>query len=106
MLGYLLRLYLYRGIKLLNKYRTIRFTASLYFKPNINNNTQKRQQCKTDKVKLHIFKLMNNALYGNTIENVTKRSYIRLVAKKTQHALLNKIRTATTLKLVTKICSL
>ena len=59
-------------------HHAIRFTASFYFVPNINNNKQKRRQCKTGEVKQNFYKLMNNALYGKTIENLAKQSYILL----------------------------
>ena len=76
--GYLLRFYIDRGIKLVQVHHAIRITASPYFEPYIDNNTQKRRQCKTDEVKRNFYKLMNNAPYGKTIENVAKRSDIRL----------------------------
>ena len=66
-------------MKLVQVHRAIRFTASPYFEPYIKKNTQKRRQCKTDEVKRNFYKLINNAPYNKTIENVTKRSDIRLV---------------------------
>ena len=80
--GHLLKFYLDRGMKLVQVHRAIRFTANPYFEPYINNNTQKRRQCKTDEVKRNFYKLMNNAPYGKTYKNVAKRSDIRLVTKK------------------------
>ena len=65
--GHLLRFYLDREIKLVQVHRAIRFTATPYFKPYINNNTQNRRQCKNDKVKRNFYKLINNAPYGKTI---------------------------------------
>ena len=80
--GHLLRSYLDRGMKLVQVHRAIRFTASPYFESYINNNTQKRRQCKTDEVKLNFYKLVNDAPYGKTFENVVKRSDIRFVTEK------------------------
>ena len=80
--GQLLQFYLDRNMKLVRVHRAIRFTASPYFEPYINNNTQKRLQCKRDKVARNFYKLMNNAPYSKTIENVAKQSDIRLVMEK------------------------
>ena len=66
-------------MKLVKIHRGISFTASPYFEPYIRNNTEKRKQCKNDEVRRNFYKLMNNAPYGKTIENVAKRSDIRLV---------------------------
>ena len=79
--GHLLRFYLDRGMKLIKIHRAIRFTASPYFEPYINNNTQKRAQNKTNENDRNYYKLMNNAVFGKTIENVAKRSDIRLVTE-------------------------
>ena len=79
--GHLLRSYLDRGMKLVQVHRAIRFATNPYFEPYINNNTQKQRQCKTDEVKRNFYKLMNNAPYGKTIENLAKRSDIRLVTE-------------------------
>ena len=79
--GHLLRFYLDRRIKLVKVHRAIRFTATPYFEPYINNNKLKRRHCKTDEVKRNFNKLMNNAPYGKTIETVSKRSDIRLVTE-------------------------
>ena len=79
--GHLLQFYFDGWMKLIQVQRAIRFTASPYFESYINNNTQKRRQCKTEEVKRNFYKLMNNAPYGKTIETVAKRSDIRLVTK-------------------------
>ena len=77
LLGQLLRIYLDRGIKLFKVNRVIPFKSSPYAASDIGNNTAKRQQFKHDDVKA-FYKLMNNAPYGKTIENVTRRTDIRL----------------------------
>ena len=79
--GHLLRFYLDCGMKLVRIHRGFSFTASLYLEPYIRNNTEKRKQFKTDEVRRNFYKLMNNASYGKTIENVAKRSDIRLVTE-------------------------
>ena len=86
--GHLLRFYLDCGMKLVQVHRAIRFTTSPYFEPYINNYTQMRLQCKTDEVKQNFYKLMNNAPYGKSIDNVAKRRDIRLVTEKEKARLL------------------
>ena len=78
-LGDLLVFYLDRGMSLVNIHRAIRFSSSPYIAGYIANNTAKRQQYKHDDVKKSFYKLMNNAPYGKTIENVARRSDIRLL---------------------------
>ena len=79
MLGQLLRLYLDRGMRLLKVHRAIPFKFSPYVSRYIANNTAKRQQFKLDYVKKAFYKLMNNAPYGKTIENVARKTDIRLL---------------------------
>ena len=78
-LGQLLRFYLDRGMRLVKLHRAIRFKSSIYVASYIANNTAKRQQFKHDDVKTAFYKLMNNAPYGKTIENVARRTDIRLL---------------------------
>ena len=59
--------------------RAIRFKSSPYVASYIVNNTEQRKQFKHDDVKKAFYKLMNNAPYGKTIENVARRTDIRLL---------------------------
>ena len=59
--------------------RAIRFNSSPYVAGYIAHNTEKRKQFKHDEVKKAFYKLMNNAPYGKTIENVARRTDIRLL---------------------------
>ena len=77
-LGHLLRFYLDRGLKLVKVHRGIKFTATPYFAPYIAHNSQRRKENKDDPTKKDFYKLINNAPYGKTIENVARRSDIRL----------------------------
>ena len=52
---------------------------SPYVASNIANNTAKRQQYKHNDVKQSFYKLMNNAPYEKTIENVARRTDICLL---------------------------
>ena len=79
LLGQLLAFYIERGMNLLKVHRAISFSSSPYVAGYIANNTAKRQQYKHDDVKNSFYKLMNNAPYGKTIENVARRSDIRLL---------------------------
>ena len=84
--GHLLRFYLDRGMKLVKIHRGISFTASPYFEPYIRHNSEKRAQFKTDVDLSNLYKLLNNAIFGKTIENVAKRSDIRLVTDEDEGA--------------------
>ena len=79
MLEQLIRYYLDRGMKLVKIHRAIRFNSSPYVAGYIANNTEKRKQFKHDDVKKSFFKCMNNSPYGKTIENVARRTDIRLI---------------------------
>ena len=78
-LGQLLRFYLDREMRLVKVNRAIRFISSPYVAGYIANNKEKRMQFKHDNVKKASYKLMNNAPYGKTIENLTRRAKIRLL---------------------------
>ena len=78
-LGQLLRFYLDRGMRLVKVYRAICFNSSPYVAGYIANNTEKLKQFKHDEVKKAFYKLMNIAKYGKTIENVARRTDIRLL---------------------------
>ena len=78
-LGQLLCFYLDRGMRLVKLHRAIRFKSSPYVASFIATNTAKRQQFKHDDVKKAFYKLMNNAPYWKTIENVARGTDIRLL---------------------------
>ena len=66
-------------MRLVKVHRAIRFNSYPYVAGYIANNTEKRKQFKHDDVKKAFYKLMNNAPYGKTIENVARRTDIRLL---------------------------
>lgn len=72
------------GVKLLAVRRAISFRQEAWIEPYISENTVLRQQA-VDEFEKDYFKLLNNAFFGKTMENVRNRIRIELVNSERRH---------------------
>ena len=73
----LLQMYLELGVKVTKIHRAVKFAQACVFADYISKNTKKRASALSEFEK-NFYKLLNNALYGKTVENLKKRINLRL----------------------------
>ena len=73
-----LEYYLKLGIKVTKVHKTLTFDEKLFLKKCIDLNANLRKYAKNDLEK-DLFKLMNNAIFGKSMENALNRSNIKLI---------------------------
>ena len=67
----------YMGVEVTKVHRAVKYVQDYVFKTYIDYNSQRRSEA-TNSFTKDYYKLKNNSLYGKTVENIRKRTNIRL----------------------------
>ena len=73
-----LQFYLSQGMRLKKVHRVIEFDQEPWMEPYIRMNTEFRKQAKSD-FETDFYKLMNNSVFGKTMENLRNRVDVKIV---------------------------
>ena len=76
-----LKYYLSLGIKPIKIHRILSFKQSNWLKKYVDFNTKKRQES-TDEFNKNLYKMLNNCIFGKSIENQRKRINAKLINDK------------------------
>ena len=79
-----LQYYLPLGMKLIKTHGILSFKQSNWLKKYVDFNTKKMQE-NADDFNKNLFKLLNNCIYGKSIENQRKRINVKLINDKKKH---------------------
>ena len=78
-------------MKLVKIHKILSFKQSNWLKSYVDFNTEKREQS-SDEFNKNLYKLLNNYIYGKSIENLRKRMNVKLISdKKTYLRCVNKL---------------
>ena len=83
----MLKFYIRHGMKIKEVHRVISFKQNKWLEKYIDFNTQKRNQAVNDFEK-DFYKLLNNAFYGKTMENVRNRCKIEIIKRDDHNKIL------------------
>ena len=93
------------GLKFKKIHKIIEFNQKAWLKPNIDMNTELRKLARNDFQK-DLFKLMNNSVFGKTMENIRKHRDIKLVTTDKKRSKLVSERNYHTINLISEDLSI